>query len=332
MRVGYTRSEVRWSTSESKRQKRNPMRVSFLARSELRALWLLLLVIVLWGVNWPVMKYGLQFIPPLTFATFRMLLGAASLFLLVAVRGQLRLPARADWFLVFSVGLLQMAGFLGLVTVALQFVPAGRSAILAYTTALWVVPLAVIWLGEPFGRYKRIGCVLGVLGVAVLFNPLAFDWSDSSVVIGNGLLLLAALLWALLIVQVRGYRMQGSPLTLAPWQFLVATLALTPPALLMEADQAIRWTPELLLILVYNGPLATAFAFWAMISVTRMLPAITTSLGSLGVPACGMLASALWLKEPLTLTLLAGVVLIGAGLTLVVLDEQGASVTADRDH
>jgi len=133
---------------------------------------------------------------------------------------------------------------------------------------------------------------------------------------------LAALLWALQIVQVRGHRWEGSPLSLAPWQFAVAVCLLAPAALIFEHGHGIRWSPALGLILLYNGPVATAFAFWAVLTVTRALPAVTTSLGTLGVPITGMLLSSLVLGEPLTATNVSGLVLLIAGLAMVALAER----------
>ena len=264
------------------------------------ALVLLGFVIILWGANWTVMKVGLPFIPPLRFAAARMVMGAVILFGVAALLGELRWPSRQDWPIVLAVGSLQMAAFMALTTVALQFVPAGRSAILAYTTPLWVTPLAFYLLGERLNRLKLYGLLCGLAGVAVLFNPLGFDWRDPHVLLGNGLLLTAALLWALLIVQVRRHHWQGSPLSLGPWQFTVAATLLVPLALLVEADRPWHWSSELGWVLPDNGPLATAFCFWAMLTINRALPAITTSLGSLGVPAFGLLVSTLALGEPVT--------------------------------
>ncbi|MCC5859701.1 MAG: DMT family transporter [Ectothiorhodospiraceae bacterium] len=289
---------------------------------------LLAVVIVLWGANWPVMKYGLGYISPLWFAATRMLLGALTMALVAAALGKLEFPRRGDWPVVLSVGLLQMAAFLGLVTVALQYVPAGRSAILAYTTSLWVVPLAMLLLGERVDARKLAGFLLGLLGVLVMFNPFGFDWSDPQVIIGNGLLLVAAFCWALLIIQVRGTPMQGSPLSLAPWQFLVASMVLVPVAVVMEGSGHWHWGVELAWVLLYNGPLATALCFWAMISITRALPASTTSVASLGVPVFGLLASAVALAEPLTLTNSVGLVLILVGLlNLTLADRAGQAPT-----
>ncbi|WP_290637977.1 EamA family transporter, partial [Aquisalimonas sp.] len=73
------------------------------------ALVLLGLVIVLWGLNWPVMKVGLEYIPPLLFTSIRMVLGCLCMVIAAAIMGQLRRPYRDEWTLVFGVGLIQMA-------------------------------------------------------------------------------------------------------------------------------------------------------------------------------------------------------------------------------
>ncbi len=283
---------------------------------------LLALVILIWGANWPIMKVGLQDIPPFLFAASRMVLGCVTLFAVAALAGELRVPDRADWPIVFWVALLQMAGFVTLISIALQIVPAGRSAILSYTTPLWVVPLAVLFLGERVGRLKLLGLLCGLAGVAVLFNPLAVDWGDGRVLLGNGLLMLAALAWAVNIVQVRGHRWRGTPLSLAPWQTLIASLVLVPLAAVLDWGKPIDWSWELAGIVFYNGPIATAFCFWAMVTVNRALPAVTLSLGTLGTPAVGLILSAWWLGEALTTTILAGLGFIAAGLALVALADR----------
>lgn len=287
-----------------------------------RTAWLLLLTVLFsLGCNWPLMKYGLAFIPPLHFAAARLLLGAACLAAVAWATGALRLPKKPDLPLVFAVGLLQMGAFLTLITIAVQFVPAGRSAILAYTTTLWVIPLAAGFLGERVAPLKGLGLALGLTGVAVLFNPLGFDWTAPTVLLGNGLLLFAAMIWAVLIVLVRGYHGVSSPLTLGTWQFLLAAAVLVPLALLLEDSSEIEPGWPLALVLLYNGPIATAFSFWAMLTLTQALPAITASLALLGVPVVGLISAAIALGEPITLTKSLGLGLIVTGLALVALTD-----------
>ncbi len=90
------------------------------------------------------------------------------------------------------VSVLQMVLFTMCVTLGLRYVDAGRSAILAYTTPLWVLPLATLFLGERLSVLKIIGFFLGLLGVLLLFNPVTFNWHNHLAVIGSGYLILAA--------------------------------------------------------------------------------------------------------------------------------------------
>ena len=82
------------------------------------AFLLLAMVVVLWGINWPIMKIGVAAIPPLWFGVLRLAIGAAVLFLVLIGTGRLAIPTRRDLPIIASVGLLQMAGFLALVNVA----------------------------------------------------------------------------------------------------------------------------------------------------------------------------------------------------------------------
>ncbi len=283
------------------------------------AFGLLAAIVVVWGANWPVMKIGLAHMQPLWFAALRLSLGVLCFAVVLVPRRRLRLPSRADLPVVVSVGLLQMAVFMAVVNTALQWVPPGRSAILAYTTPLWVAPGAALFLGERLTRARLAGIGLGLAGVAVLFNPLGFDWHNRTALAGNGLLLAAALIWAAAIVHVRGHRWQAPPLELAPWQMAIGLLPLILLAWAVEGPPRADTSPQFLAVVAYNGPLSTAFAYWAAVSVNRMLPAVTVSLSFLCVPVVGLLASSLTFGEPLTATNLGGLALILAGVAVVAL-------------
>jgi len=278
---------------------------------------LLAAIILLWGANWPVMKVGLQLIPPLWFAAARVLLGAVCLFALLAALGRIRLPGRADIPVVVSISIFQIGLFLALITIGLQYVDAGRAAILAYTTPLWVVPIAALTLGERPRRAEAAALLLGLTGIGVLFNPQGFDLSDVRAVAGNAMLLAAAMSWAVSIVHIRQHTWHMSPLQLMPWQMLIGGGALAIGAMVTEPVSDIRWSADLVLVMAYNGPVASAFCFWAYVTVARRLPAITTALASLGVPVIGVLSSAIALGEPLSLTRVGGLALITSAVALL---------------
>ena len=74
---------------------------------------------------------------------------------------------------------------------------------------------------------------------------------------------------------------------------------------------------SLIAVMVYNGPVASGFCFWAYVTVSRNLPAMSTALGSLGVPVLGVLFSALILGEEISLIIVSGLILISIGVLAV---------------
>jgi drug/metabolite transporter (DMT)-like permease len=286
------------------------------------ALALLAVVVVLWGVNWPIMKIGVSVIPPVWFAVLRTVLGAGSLFAFLLASGRFAWPTRRDLPVIASVGLLQVGVFLVLVNVALQHVDAGRSAVLAYTTPLWVGPGAILLLKERPKPLKIAGLLLGLAGVALLFSPAAIDWNDRAELLGNLLLMLAAAGWAIAILHVRGSTWTLSLLQLLPWQLLISTPILVLIAWRFEGPPAFELSPTVLAILAYNGPVASGFCYWAVLAVTRSLPATTTSLSLLAIPAAGLIASTLALGESIGATLAGGCALILGGVALVNLGDR----------
>jgi drug/metabolite transporter (DMT)-like permease len=283
-----------------------------------QALALLALVVALFGTAWPAMKTGLLDATPVWYAAARAYLSAATAFALLAILGKLALPRRADWPIVLSVGTGQLAGFFMLVNLGLGMVPAGRGSVLAYTTSIWLVPIGILALGERLDRWRAAGLVLGLAGMAVLFNPAALDWSDGAVLLGNLSLLGAALTWSIAILHARTYRWPRlSPLQVVPWQMSWAALLLTVFAAIVEPEGRIGLSTTSLIPLAYISIVVGPVATWAAMSVSRALPTIVSSLGFLAVPAVGILSSALVLGEPVTWSLATGAGLIIGGAALV---------------
>lgn len=286
-------------------------------KAERQPYLLLAAVIILWGANWPIMKVGLEHIPPIWFACTRLLLGSACLFVLVGARRGIILPDRRDLPILLSVSVLQLSLGTALMHLGLMEVEAGRSAILAYTTPLWVAPLALFILGEKTGPAKTWGLALGLAGVAILFNPAEFDFTDTGQLFGNGYLIASAMVMAFVIIHIRHHRMVMSPLQIMPWQTLIGGVILALWAYLVEGVPVIEHSPTLIVVLAYNGLIASGFCFWAYQTVMRELPATSTSLGSLGIPVVGMVLSALTLGEPLSGGKIAGLGLILSGVALL---------------
>lgn len=290
------------------------MQPDLLRRRE--AIVLLATIAVAWGTSWPVIKAILQDLPPLWAVGLRSAIGTTILFAISAFRRNVVLPKRGDIAVVLNIALLHMVAFTGLISIGLQFVPAGRSVVLGYTTPLWVTVGARVFLGETLTPSRTMGLIVGVSGLLFLFDPSTFDWSNRNAVIGNALVLAAAFCWAVSILHVRAHKWVSTPYELVPWQALLATCALMLLALAFEGVPRIEWSACLVVLLLYGGAVGIALPYWAMQTVNRSLPAVTTALGLLAVPIVGVACSSIALGEPLNFALLAATVLIVGGIAL----------------
>jgi drug/metabolite transporter (DMT)-like permease len=271
-------------------------------------------VVIVWGINWPVTKIIVGTVSPLWTTAIRTAIAGVALLIMLLSCRQFVLPSRHDLRVVLIVSLFHMIAFSTLVATGLQFAPVGRSIVLGYTTPLWVAPAAWLLLGEQVRRSQALGIVLGLAGLALMFNPMAFDWSNRQALMGEGLILAASLCWAVSIVAIRAHKWIASPFQLVFWQILLACLILTSAALTVDGVPQIAWTPELAGAFLYSGVCGTALGYWAMTMVNRALPAITTSLGTLATPVVGVTISALVIGEVIDPAVIAAMMIIVAGI------------------
>jgi O-acetylserine/cysteine efflux transporter len=275
---------------------------------------LLGLLISSWAISWPLVKVGVAAVPPIWYASFRYMIAASCLFTLVASRHEIAFPPRADWPLVAVSGVLQMASYSALAALALTVLPPGRASVLAFSTPIWVVPFAAWRLREHASRSALFGTGLGLLGVLTIAAP-AFH-ADREQIFAYAMLLGAAVCWAVSIVAVRAHRFTATALALAPWQMLLAAGLLVPVAFVVEGaphSVGLRGAASL----AFVGPIATAFAYWAVMETGRHFRSAVLSMALLAAPTLGILISGIALGESIGASLIVGVLLIAAGIRLV---------------
>jgi drug/metabolite transporter (DMT)-like permease len=285
-------------------------------KSNPRALVLLMVVVLAWGTMWPVNKALLAYVSPIWSVALRTYISMLTLFAISLFVTGLAWPKRQDVPVLVSMVVLHMVAFTILSQLALQWVPAGRSAVLAYTSVLWAPIGAALWLGETLSRRRILGLGLGILGLVAIFNPFTFNWGDRGAVAGNALLLLAAMLWAASIVHNRGHVWRSTPFQLAPWQALLAAVLLTLAAVGLEGPPTVPWNGEALALLLFAGIPGTALAYWAAAVSSSELPASTTSLGLLATPAVSVAVALVLLGEAPTFPLMLALLLLIAGIAV----------------
>src|SRR5450830_580331 len=194
------------------------------AKDSAKAKFLLLILGVVWGLNWPAVKVSLSGVSPWTLRTIGLGAAACTLFVLALVRGRsLRIAAGRDRKHIVMTGLLNIALFNILLTFAQLGAATSRVAIITYSMPLWATLFARIVLGEKLDRVRGMGLALGAGGLAVLIAPL----------LGGGLhglpwgilyALAAALTWAAGTVYMKWAKIGAEPLAIAAWQLLIGAL------------------------------------------------------------------------------------------------------------
>src|SRR3990172_9144275 len=147
------------------------------------ALTMLGITVVILGINWPIMKQGLESIDPLWFAFMRVTAAGVVVTAVAMAMGRLRPPPRQDWPVVLSVGLAGTGIHLAILFTALQYVPAGRSSVLVWTAALWTVPIASVALQERMSPRRWGGLIAGIVAYQAVLATGFSAWSRQIVVL-----------------------------------------------------------------------------------------------------------------------------------------------------
>jgi O-acetylserine/cysteine efflux transporter len=281
-----------------------------------------LTVVVLWGVNFAVMKFGLRDFTPFQLGTARYVFAALPLVLLVR-------PPKVAWKWIVGYGLLQGVGQFGILFFALKVgMTAALASVLQQTQVFWTALFGFVLLHERASRPLQLGLVLAALGLGCFalnyVNPST--GTSATTPLGFALTLCAAAMWAMSNIVVRRVQQSHgdySPLAFVVWSSLVAVL---PFAALSWAfdPEAVRWhwmeaRASSWAAVAYLGWAATILGYGLWTQLLKRHPANRVAPFSLGVPVVGLATGMLVLGEVVTPWQWAGVAFVVAALACVML-------------
>lgn len=275
---------------------------------------LALLVVVVWGLNFVVIKVGLHNMPPLMLAGLRFVLVAFPALLFVA---RPKVPLR----LLLGYGLTISFGQFAFLFSAIKFgMPAGLASLVLQAQAFFTIILGAVTFGERLQLKQVLGITLAVFGVLVLAES-SLNGQDVTV-LGFMLTLAAAFSWAcgnIFNKKIMQHSSRPAVMSLVVWSalipvvpFLVASLIFDGPALMVQSLVQIDITTVLSLIYLAFVATIIGYGIWGTLlgryETWRVAPL------SLLVPVVGMASAALLLGETLNGLQLLGAALIMAGL------------------
>ena len=252
--------------------------------SRLSTLPYLVILVAVWAANWPILKLVLADAGPFSFTALRLLGGSAVILGALAASGRAVLPARGTRVKLAVSGITQMGGMLGLSLAGLQFVGAGRAAVLTYTMQLWALPIGALITRRWPRPLAVLGSLVSLAGLLLFFNPALVNWSDPKILYGNAVILAAAISWAVGAVLYRHWNTSSDFWQQTAWQLLMASLPLIAAALWTESDRPIHWTWYLFFALAFNWLPGTAFAYFAWARILTVFPASTAGQAVMMVP------------------------------------------------
>lgn len=276
---------------------------------------------MLWSSSWVIIKFGLQDLPPLTFAGLRYVLAAI---ILAALSGRgishdLHKLTRRDWASLIILGIFFITITQGAQYYALTYLPAVTVSLLLNTTSLLVAGLGMVWLHEKPLAGQWAGVLLFTFGAWLYFNPAPFPAGEWRGLAAGAICTLANAISSLMGRQVNRQK-RLSPRLVTLISMSAGSLLLLSAGLALQGLPAVR--PIHWLYILWLAVINTAFAFTLWNHSLRQLKALESSIinGTMLVQIA--LLAVIFLGERLSLKQAGGLALVTAGSLLVQLRQR----------
>ncbi len=274
--------------------------------SRTQTILLIIVLITVWGLNWPISKIALAYSPPILFSGIRTLLGGLVL-LLVAIPRYRRINLREAWPVYLMCALLNVALYHGLNTVGLGYMPSGLLAAIVFLQPVLVGIFAWMWLGESMYGLKIVGLILGFSGVSIISGA---GLSGHVSIIGILLALGSALSWALGTVYLKRIGSAVDSIWLVTLQFILGGLLLSSIGTGFESWSDIQWSLTFGLCLLFISVFVFALGWLVYFELIFAGEASKVASYTFLIPAVAIGIGTIFMNEPFTISLMFGLVLI----------------------
>lgn len=296
--------------------------------ARLKAILAMLTLYVVWSTTYLGIKVGLDAsLPPSIFLALRLLPAAAIMFLFAKARGSRLRLQRPDLVIIATVGVLLLVGGQYGTYIAEQYVPSGLSALIVALLPLWIAlaesifpdmrrPSALGWIGLGIG-FTGLGILVWPQLTRVTAGP-----AGPAEIAGIAIQIVATWLWAAGSVYSKRHPVRVDGIVVTAWQMLVSGTVVLLIGSLAGEWRGFDLTPKGAAALAYLIVFGSCIAFTAFVYALSHLPASKVMTYAYVNPVIAVLVgwaagrSGLVPPEPITPTLVAGMVVIVAGVAL----------------
>ena len=285
---------------------------------------LLLLMIVIWGSNFSVVKYALRDFPEVSFNALRLIIASAVFGVAIAVvraraRAGLRRAEPAitprEWRALFFLGMIGTGFYQLLFLAGVARTSVANSSLIFGCTPVAVAIMSSIAGHDRLTTARWAGAALSLSGIYTLVG-LRAELSTATLA-GDAMIFGAMLCWSVYSVAAAPLLERHSPLVVTGWAMISGTLVYLVVAVvpMLRTDWAaissLSWA-----LMTASALLALAFSYIVWYTAVQKIGSARTAIYSNLTPIVAMIVAAAWLGEAITPTQIAGAALILGGIAV----------------
>jgi drug/metabolite transporter (DMT)-like permease len=288
----------------------------------IRAILLGLAFALMWSSAFTSARVIVAHAPPLASLSLRFFLSGLLGVAIALMLGQTLRLTRGQWRATIIFGICQNALYLGLNFVAMQWIEASLASIIASTMPLMVAFAGWVLFRDRLPWIGVAGLVLGVIGVSLIMGARLEAGVD-----GLGLILcvLGAAALTVATLSVRGASSGGNVMMVVGLQMFVGAACLAVVSAFTETI-TIDWSWQLVVAFLYTTLVPGLAATWVWFTLVGQIGAVKAATFHFLNPFFGVAIAAALLGEKLGALDVVGVVVIAAGILMVQLSKQKATV------
>jgi drug/metabolite transporter (DMT)-like permease len=285
------------------------------APGRLRIVATFALLTLIWGTTWAAIRVSLEGFAPFTGVAIRFAVAAALLLIYMRMTGVGFARTANERRVWFSNMALSFCGSYGVVYWCEQYVPSGLTSILFATFPLFVALLAHVALpGERLTPAKVAGILLGFAGVATIFSEDFARLGGRQVALASLVMLVSPSLAAMGSVSAKRWGHGLHPFSMTAVPMAGAAVIMGGLAAVIERGRPIVFGPRPVAALLYLAIPGSAITFSLYYWLMAHLPATKLSLIAYTIPVVAVVVGVLFMHEPVTARMLAGGLLVVAGV------------------
>jgi drug/metabolite transporter (DMT)-like permease len=284
---------------------------------DLTAMAILLVLCVSWGLQQVAIKVANRGISPLFQAGIRSVGATAFVWIWMAVRRETIMERDGTLWWGIAAGLLFSAEFI-LIYWGLDYTHASRAVIFLYMSPFVVALGAQRFIpGEHLRTIQVVGLCCAFVGIVVAFRE-SLSYPTHRMLMGDGMLALAAVLWGATTVLIKASPLAGiKPGKTLLYQLAVSAVVLPLGSLAKNEPGIVLMTPLIAGSLVYQTVWVAFITYLAWFWLIRHYPPSRLASFTFLTPLFGVIAGGVLLNEPITGSLVLALVLVGMGIFLV---------------